>query len=248
MSLATTLLHEVRNLRGAFYRRVAVNPTDEESIVDEFHRLYYDARLFNMTWRNTWFLGHAVQKCPLDLWLYQEIVHRLRPDVIVETGTAAGGSALYLASLCDLVGTGRVVTIDIEERRGRPSHPRILYLRGSSVAAEVVERVVAEVGAAATVLVVLDSDHSRDHVLRELDTYGPMVTEGSYVIVEDTNLNGHPVQPEHGPGPMEAVETFTAEHPEFAHDTEMDKFFVTFNPRGFLKRRASDRRHGPLRR
>ena len=107
------LLHEVRNLRGAFYRRVALDLADERSVVDEFHRLYYDARLFNMTWRNTWFLGHAVQKCPLDLWLYQEIVHGLQPDVIVEAGTAFGGSALYLASLCDLLKKGRVLTINV---------------------------------------------------------------------------------------------------------------------------------------
>ena len=231
-----SLSHEVRNLRGALYRRVALNRSDEQSVVTEFHRLYYDARLFNMTWRNTWFLGHAVQKCPLDLWLYQEIIHRLRPDVIVETGTCFGGSALYLASCCDLLNTGRVITIDIEERRDRPSHPRITYITGSSVAADVVACVKAQVEGASMVMVVLDSDHSRDHVLEELEVYGPLVTKNSYLIVEDTNLNGHPVSPEHGPGPMEAVEAFVAEHPEFAHDPTMDKFFLTFNPRGYLRR------------
>ncbi len=229
--------HEARNLRGAFYRRVALDPSDEQSVVTEFHRLYYDARLFNMTWRNTWFMGHAVQKCPLDLWLYQEIIHKVRPDVIIETGTFVGGSALYLASLCDLLNTGRIVTIDIEDRR-RPSHERITYVNGSSVAADVVARVEAEVRTASTVMVILDSDHSRDHVLKELEAYSPFVTKGSYLIVEDTNLNGHPVLPEHGPGPMEAVETFLAAHPDFAHDTVMDKFYLTFNPRGYLKREA----------
>lgn len=239
-ALRRVVAHEARNLRAAFYRRVALNRADEQSVVSEFHRLYYDARLFNMTWRNTWFLGHAVQKCPLDLWLYQEIMYRIRPDIIVETGTFAGGSALYIASLCDLLDTGRILTIDIEDQRGRPTHPRITYVRGSSVATEVVARVKAEIrssSAAPTVMVILDSDHSRDHVLGELEAYSPLVTKGSYLIVEDTNLNGHPVSPEHGPGPMEAVETFVAGHPDFAHDTEMDKFFLTFNPHGYLRRR-----------
>ena len=85
-------------------------------------------------------------------------------------------------------------------------------------------------------MVLLDSDHTRDHVLKELEAYSPMVTHGSYLIVEDTNLNGHPVEPEHGPGPMEALEAFLPAHPQFAHDTAMDKFLLTFNPRGFLKR------------
>ena len=73
-------------------------------------------------------------------------------------------------------------------------------------------------------------------MLAELQTYSPLVTPGSYLVVEDTNLNGHPVEPDHGPGPMEAVESFLKDHDEFAHDPAMDKFFLTFNPRGYLKR------------
>lgn len=229
--------HELRTLRGALYRRVALDPADERSVVAEFHRLYFDARAFNMTWRNTWFMGHAILKCPLDLWLYQEILHAVRPAVIVETGTAFGGSALYFASLCDLLDNGRVITIDVEPRASRPAHPRITYLSGSSAAPDVIRQVTAAIGRAAPVLVVLDSDHRREHVLAELEAYGPLVTKGSYLIVEDTNLNGHPVEPDHGPGPLEAVETFLSSHPEFAHDTAMDKFLLSFNPRGYLRRK-----------
>ena len=232
----SSLMHEARNLRGMFYRRIALDPSDEQTVVREFHRLYFDARLFNMTWRNTWFVGHAVLKCPLDLWLYQEIVYKVRPDLIVETGTFAGGSALYLASICDMVGHGQIATIDIEARSGRPVHPRITYVQGSSVAPDVVQAIKGLTKHHPKVLVILDSDHSRDHVLAELEVYCPLVAKGSYIIVEDTNLNGHPISPEHGPGPWEAVETFVAEHPEFAHDSDMDKFFMTFNPRGYLKR------------
>ena len=237
-TLRRSIVHEIKTLRGAFYRRVALDPADEQSVVTEFHRLYFDARAFNMTWRNTYFMGTAILKCPLDLWLYQEILHAVRPAVIVETGTAFGGSALYLASICDILDTGRIITIDIEERTGRPEHPRITYLTGSSVAPEMVDRVTGAVGNDAPVMVLLDSDHRRDHVLAELEAYSPLVTRGSYLVVEDTNLNGHPVEPDHGPGPMEAMEVFLGSHTDFKHDPAMDKFLFSFNPRGYLKRHS----------
>jgi len=85
--------------------------------------------------------------------------------------------------------------------------------------------------------VILDSDHSRDHVLDELRLYAPLVTSGSYVIVEDTNINGHPVLPQFGPGPMEALDEFLRESDEFSIDDQREKFFLTFNPRGFLLKR-----------
>ena len=230
------VVHEARTLRGALYRRIALDPGEERAVVREFHRLYFDARAFNMTWRNTYFMGHRVLKCPLDLWLYQEIICSVRPAVIVETGTAFGGSALYLASICDLLGSGRVITVDVMQRRQRPAHPRITYLRGSSVEVDVVERIRREIASAAPVMVVLDSDHARDHVLAELEAYSPLVTKGSYLVVEDTNLNGHPVEADYGPGPMEAVETFVERHREFVHDAAMDKFLLSFNPHGYLRR------------
>lgn len=237
ISLMQSLAHEARALRGAFYRRMAgFDPHGD--VTQAFHREYFDARQFNLTWRNTYWLGHAILKCPLDLWLYQEILHRLRPAVIVETGTAFGGSALYLASMCDLIGTGRVITIDIDDRPGRPVHPRIQYVTASSTSPETLSLVTREIAGQGPVLVILDSDHRMEHVRAELELYHPLVTPGSYLIVEDTNLNGHPVEPKHGPGPMEAMESFLPGHPEFAHDTEMDKFLLSFNPKGFLRRQA----------
>lgn len=225
----------MRTLRGAFYKRVArFDPHDDVTLA--FHREYFEARRFNMTWRNTFWLGHEILKCPLDMWLYQEILHQLRPAVILETGTAFGGSALYLASICDLIGTGRIITIDLEPQPGRPDHPRITYVTGSSTAPETMALVEREVAGAGPVLVILDSDHRMEHVARELELYHPLVTAGSYLIVEDTNLNGHPVEPEHGPGPMEAMNAFLQGHPEFEHDADMDKFLLTFNPKGFLRR------------
>jgi cephalosporin hydroxylase len=206
----------------------------ESLVVREFHRLYYNSA--SRTWSNTFWLGTHTQKCPLDLWIYQELLHELRPTAIVETGTASGGSAHFLASVCDLLGHGEIVTVDIEQRE-RPSHERVTYLTGSSVAPEILARVTEFVGGRAPVLVILDSDHSRDHVLEELRRYSPFVTPGSYLVVEDTNVNGHPVRPDFGPGPMEAIDTFLGESSAFEIDLDREKFWLTFNPRGFLRRR-----------
>jgi cephalosporin hydroxylase len=237
--LQRAVVHEARTLRGAVYRRLSHSPVQEAQIVDQFHRLYFDARAFNMTWRNTHWMGTPCLKCPLDMWQYQEILHEIRPDLVIETGTAFGGSALFLAHMLDLLGTGRVVTVDVEPREGRPAHPRITYVEGSSVDAGIVGRIVDEAARARTVMVILDSDHKRDHVLAELRHLGPLVTPGSFLIVEDTNLNGHPVEPDYGPGPMEAVDAFLAERGDFEVDPRWEKFFLTFSPRGYLRRRPA---------
>jgi cephalosporin hydroxylase len=200
--------------------------------VAAFHELYYTDP---GTWPDTFWMGVATQKCPLDLWIYQELLHEVRPTLIIETGTCKGGSALYLASICDILEVGRVVTIDIEHQADRPTHPRITYLTGSSTAPEIAEQVrVAAVDQ--QVMVILDSDHSRDHVIGELRLYADLVAVGSYLIVEDTNINGHPVLPDWGPGPMEALDDFLAETDEFEIDESREKFHMTFNPRGYLRR------------
>ena len=206
----------------------------EPGVTEAFHRLYYDTAV----WKDTYWLGTPAQKCPLDLWVYQEILHEQRPDLILETGTAHGGSALYLASLCDLLGRGEIVTVDIHPIEDRPVHDRITYLTGSSTAPEAVSELERLADGRESVLVILDSDHSRDHVLDELRIYSRFVSPGGYLIVEDTNVNGHPVFAEHGPGPMEAVDEFLAETDEFEVDASREKFFMTFNPRGFLRKRA----------
>ena len=141
-----------------------------------------------------------------------------------------------MASVLDALGRGRIVTVDIQEFEGRPEHDRIHYLLGSSTAAETLARVHEAIGEDDTVMVVLDSDHSATHVLEELRLYGPLVSRGSYLVVEDTNVNGHPVSPDFGPGPMEAVDAFLAEDDSFAIDRDREKFLLTFNPRGFLRK------------
>jgi cephalosporin hydroxylase len=210
-----------------------------EEIVRDFHRLYYESE--KRTWSNTFWLGHPSAKCPLDLWIYQEILFERRPDVIVESGTFFAGTAHFLACMCDLIDNGRVITIDIRERQPhrRPRHPRIEYRTGSSTAPEVVAGVKEALQPGERVMVILDSNHRREHVLEELQAYSPFVTPGDYLIVEDTNINGHPVAEDFGPGPMEAVEEFMAGNQEFAIDDSREKFFMTFNPRGYLRRTES---------
>ena len=207
-------------------------------ITREFHRLYYGNE--EQTWRQTYWLGTTVLKCPLDLWQYQEILHQTRPDLIIETGTYQGGSALFLASVCDQLGCGEVLTIDLLPRADRPEHPRVTYLAGSSVDPAILRQVEARVREAKSVMVILDSDHSHRHVLAELRAYAPFVTRDGYLIVEDTNVNGHPVLESHGPGPREAVEEFLAGCYDFAVDPAKEKFLLTFNPGGYL-RRLTDR-------
>lgn len=203
----------------------------EPGITESFHRLYYDSAV----WKDTHWLGVPVQKCPLDLWAYQEIVFETKPELIIETGTAHGGSALFLSSVCDLLGQGSIVTVDVFPIEGRPQHPRITYLTGSSTAQEVFVAVQELAADKERVMVILDSDHARDHVIAELRLYAPLVTPGGYLVVEDTNVNGHPVFPEHGPGPLEAVQEFLAGDSRFELDRGREKFFMTFNPGGYLR-------------
>lgn len=208
----------------------------EAEIVEQFHRLYYNAGAVTGTHKNTFWFGVKTLKCPLDLWIYQEILFDLKPDLILETGTCHGGSAFFLASICDLLGHGRVVTIDIDPKENRPTHKRVRYLHGSSIAQNTVSLVQQEVSGSQTVLAILDSNHTKAHVLEELKIYSRFVTPGSYLIVEDSNINGHPVVPEYGPGPMEAIEEFLATTQDFSIDKAKEKFYLTYNPRGYLRK------------
>ena len=208
----------------------------EASVVREFHELYYQRWTSGSgdTKNLSWF-GYHLIKTPLDLWIYQELLVRRRPDIVIQTGTLNGGSALFLAMMQDLLGHGRVISIDIEEKPNRPTHPRLSYITGSSVDQAVVAYASKQVGAGRA-MVILDSDHRAGHVYDELLAYSPLVQLGDYLIVEDTNLNGHPVYAEFGPGPMEAVNKFLAERDSFFVDKGCERFLMTLNPGGYLRR------------
>jgi cephalosporin hydroxylase len=233
--LLTLARNEAWILRRVVYKSLFARRLQGD-VIERFIEVYYDGHLFGETRADVHWLGTRVDKCPLDLWIYQELLHRIRPDTIIETGTSRGGSAHFLASICDLLGHGRVISIDIVERSGLPEHPRISYIVGSSVDPAIVERVTREVNGE-KVLVCLDSDHRREHVLRELRAYAQLVSPGSYLIVEDTILNGHPVSPQFGPGPREAVDEFLQENNSFEVDETAERHYLTFNRRGYLRRR-----------
>lgn len=214
-----------------------LDPDYIQQTIRRFQKLYLDAYLLGKTWGHTYWRGVPLYKCPLDLWIYQELIHEHKPDLIIETGTCAGGSALYMADMCELFGAGRVVTIDrLVHESGQPQHDRVTYLIGSSTAADIVARAREMIPPQGTVMVMLDSDHRRDHVLEEMRIYGELVSQGSYMIVEDSFLNGHPVRPNYGPGPMEAIDDFVAENDKFIVDREKEKLLMTFNPRGYLRK------------
>jgi cephalosporin hydroxylase len=210
-------------------KKIDIGITD---ITRMFHMCYYNSRI----WENTFWHGHQILKCPMDMWIYQELIWKIKPDYIIETGTFRGGSALYYSHLFDLQGQGEVITIDIMERPNRPEHDRIHYLIGSSLDAEIFSQVKSMIGENKKVMVVLDSDHSRDHVFKEMQLWHSMVSKDSYIIVEDSNVNGYPVRPDFGPGPMEAINDFLQINNMFEIDNSQEKFLMTQNPRGYLKK------------
>ena len=199
--------------------------------ISRAHDVFYESD----AWTKATWLGAQALKNPLDLWVYQEILHETRPELIVETGTYRGGSALFLASMCDLLGVGEIVSIDIEPvREDYPEHPRVTYLGGrSSTDPEVVSEIRAR-AAGRPILVVLDSDHSQAHVEAELAAYAPVVPVGCYLIVEDSNIGQ--IRKDLLPGPLQAVEVFLGRTDEFVVDREREKFLITFNPSGYLRR------------
>jgi cephalosporin hydroxylase len=212
--------------------------TDAEIIL-RFHDLYY-RRGFEQTgaWGLTRWMGVPVLKCPMDMIVYQELLHLIRPQLIIETGTRHGGSALFFAHLCDLIGAGEIVTVDVERPADLPSHPRITYLTGSSTDPAIVQQVRDRAEGKSPVFVVLDSDHKASHVLEEMRLYHALVTPGSFMVVEDTNVNGHPTFIEHGPGPMEAIAEFAKENGDFEIDHSGEMHLITMHPNGWLRRKG----------
>lgn len=186
--------------------------------------------------RSTWF-GVRALKCPTDFWMYQEILFEQKPDVIVEIGTRFGGTTLALAHLCDLLGRGRVIGIDLSHD-GVPDivrrHSRIRLVDGDACALYgKVRNMVLE---GERVLVIEDSSHTFDNTLAVLRTYSPLVPPGGYFIVEDSICH-HGLSEGPKPGPYEAIDAFIAENSEFEIDRSREAFLLTWNPKGFLRRR-----------
>lgn len=219
---------EVRRTSAAWLRRT--------------HELGYD---YNFSW-----FGRPVLQLPQDLMALQELVFSIKPDRIVETGIAHGGSLVFFASLLHLLDRGgRVLGIDLDirahNRRELDAHPmrrHIDLLQGSSIAETTLDAVRSAVACCERVMVVLDSDHTEAHVLAELQAYAPLVTRGSYLvvcdtIVEDLGADAFPNRP-WGPGnsPKSAVAKFLAESPDFVVDERIDaKLLLSNSPNGYLR-------------
>jgi len=182
------------------------------------------------------YFGVRANKSPLDFWMYQEIIYEMRPDVIVEIGNNYGGSTLALAHLCDLLGKGRVIGLDIAHERIAESvkqHPRITLIEGDACCNY--PRVAALIGADERVLVIEDSSHTYGNTLNVLRTFSVLTRPGDYFIVED-GICHHGLEVGPRPGPFEAIETFLNENPEFVADRSKEAYLITWNPKGYLRR------------
>jgi cephalosporin hydroxylase len=185
-------------------------------------------------------LDRPIWQYPLDAWVMQEMIGAIKPDLLVETGTCLGGSAYFFANLMDLMGHGEVISIDIAPRGTMP-HPRVTYIRGSSVDEKIIDGVKDRIKAldARAVLIMLDSDHSEAHVRQELERYAPLIPVGSYFYVQDGCIDTLPSLRAGRPGPVPAVQSFLKAHPEFVRDTEAEfRYVMTAHPYGWLKRIA----------
>lgn len=183
-------------------------------------------------------MGVPSFKNPCDAWIYQEIIAELRPDIIIEVGSAHGGSTLYLANLLDLIGKGSIISIDIDRSRFSVSHPRIIVLTGDSASPEIVSK-ATELCQGKSVLVIHDGDHSKQAVLKDLHAYAQLVSINSYLIVEDGVQDLFHLGDGIGTyeeGPLAATEQFLQENQHFMVDMERERYILTYNPKGFLKR------------
>lgn len=201
-------------------------------------------------------MGRPIIQFPEDMIRVQEVIYTIKPDVIIETGIAHGGSLIYYASLCKIIGNGRVIGIDIEIRphnrkaiEQHPLYPLITLVEGNSTAPEVVEKIKSLVQPKETGLVILDSDHTKHHVLDELEAYNKFVTPGSYIVATDGITKNLHNAPRGNPewiwdNPVSAVAEFVKDHPEFIleqpswlfNESRLDQN-ITHWPNAWLRRK-----------
>ena len=192
----------------------------------------YQAEVYrDLLWRSNSFLytrwlGHPVLKTPSDLLWYQEILVECRPDFLVETGTFEGGSALYFASIFDLIGHGEVLSIDYIPRQ-IPKHPRITTWTGNAADPSLLDKVRQHVGTG-KVMISLDDDHARLHISKELELYAQLVTPGQHMVIEDLFELAN-----YGSG-LPTRDEFLGKHPEF--ELQPNRYPEAFSAHGWMKR------------
>ena len=207
-------------------------------------KAYVQARLtHDLSW-----MGIPIIQFPEDICMMQELIWKVRPDIIIECGVAHGGSLVFYASLLELLGRGQVIGVDVEIRHynrvaitNHPMAPRITLIEGSSISREVVARIKKRIRNAKKVMVVLDSNHSAKHVAQELKLYSELVTPGSYLVAMD-GAQGYVWDIPSGKAewkrdnPLTAIEQFLSRDKRFAADDHYTRLKVTANPKGFLRR------------
>ena len=209
-------------------------PSRPAPVPEDLRTEFIDAFWRSGEWHRTPWLGKSTHRPPTDLFAYQELIVRLRPDWVLETRTGTGGRAFFLASICELIDSGRVLAIDDFALTEPPEHPRITALRGDPAADQTAAEARKIVGEPPQALVIIGGAGAPE-VKAAFRNYAALVPVGSYVVVEDTILDGIPVWPGFGSGPM-GVTNEIVEEPEFARDPTLERYGLTFNAGGFLKR------------
>lgn len=204
---------------------------------EAYHRWYYDTEV----WEDVRFLNVVTNKSVSDMWNYQEILAELKPSIVIEFGTRFGGSALYFNVIGKaIVPDLKVLSVDVshaEVDESLANYPDISLLLSSSTDPQVAVAIAsAREASPGPAFFILDSDHRKEHVLGELELLRGVTRAGDYVIVEDGNINGHPVLPGWGEGPTEALDEYFQKYPnDYERDTRREgKFGFTFAPGGYL--------------
>jgi cephalosporin hydroxylase len=223
-----------QRFRDAHVKLTADRPFRPAPVPQDLKAEFIEAFWRSGEWHRTTWLGRSTHRPPTDLFVYQELICRLRPEWIVETRTGTGGRALFLASICDLIDHGQVLSISGYPLGNPPEHSRITYLRSDPAAQHTAARAKEIVGMRSRSLVILGGA-AGPQVAEAFRNYAPLVPVGSYVVVEDTILEGNPVWPGFGSGPAVAVQQIT-DAGDFVADPWFERFGLTFNVGAFLKR------------
>jgi cephalosporin hydroxylase len=236
--------------------RISAN-SHNEGLIEAAHAFTKASTVPKYSYNFSW-LGRPIIQYPQDIVVMQELIWSTKPDLIIETGIAHGGSLIFSASMLELNAASggpqdaEVLGVDIDIRahnraaiEAHPMFKRIVMIQGSSVAPEIIDQVQAKAAGRRRVLVCLDSNHTHDHVLAELQAYAPLTSVGSYCVVFDTVIDNMPAEmfPDRpwGPGnnPKTAVREYLKSHPEFEIDKQIDhKLLISVAPDGYLKRVA----------
>lgn len=233
-------------------KRQSIALGKDSGVFDQSLDMIMELDRYDYSYLWSW-LGVPIIQFPADIMATQEVIWKTQPDVIIETGVARGGSVLFMASLLEMIGKGKVIGVDIDirvhNRESIESHPmarRVELVDGSSIAEDTLAAIRARIPDGASVMVVLDSDHSRDHVLAELRAYGPLVTKGCYMVVADTvvgHLDADKAPKKRskiwykGDEPLAALNAYLAETTTFEVDAEINgKLVLSSSPGGYLQR------------